>query len=77
MEPFARTIRTNLSPPSPEDVVSMLDLLDAADLRNTVAGVEGLLRTLRPAAEVPDRLVAVDSDTLKAALVLRARRPRR
>jgi hypothetical protein len=59
---------------SAEAVADMLDTLDAADLTKTIAGLERVLSTLRPAASVRDRLVGVDRETLKAALVLRAQR---
>jgi hypothetical protein len=59
---------------SAEAVADMLDTLDAADLSKTIAGLEQVLSTLRPAASVRDRLVGVDRETLKAALTLRQQR---
>ena len=59
---------------SAEAVADMLDTLDAADLSKTIAGLEQVLSRLRPAASVRDRLVGVDRETLKAALVLRRQR---
>jgi hypothetical protein len=59
---------------SPEAVADMLDTLDAADLSKTIAGLEQVLSTLRPAASVRDRLGGVDRETLKAALALRRQR---
>jgi hypothetical protein len=59
---------------SVEAVADMLDTLDAADLSKTIAGLEQMLSTLRPAAGVRDRLVGVDRETLQAALVLRRQR---
>jgi len=61
---------------SAEAVADMLDTLDAADLSKTIAGLERLLSTLRPAATVRNRLAGVDRDTLQAALVLRQQRRR-
>jgi hypothetical protein len=61
---------------SAEAVADMLDMLDAADLSKTIAGLEQVLSTLRPAASVRDRLVGVDRETLQAALVLRRQRRR-
>jgi hypothetical protein len=61
---------------SAEAVADMLDTLDAADLSKTIAGLEQVLSTLRPAATVRNRLARVDRDTLKAALVLRQQRRR-
>jgi hypothetical protein len=61
---------------SAEAVADMLDTLDAADLSKTIAGLEQVLSTLRPAASVRDRLAGVDRETLKAALVLRQQRRR-
>jgi hypothetical protein len=61
---------------SAADVADMLDTLDAADVRSTIAELEDVLATLRPAATVRDQLTAVDSDTLRAALILRAQRAR-
>jgi hypothetical protein len=61
---------------SAADVADMLDALAAADVRSTIAELEELLATLRPAADVRDQLAAVDSDTFKAALILRAQRAR-
>jgi hypothetical protein len=59
---------------SAEAVADMLDTLDAADLSKTIAGLEQVLSTLRPAASVRARLVGVDRETLKAALALRRQR---
>jgi hypothetical protein len=61
-------------PLSAEAVADMLDTLDAADLSKTIAGLEQVLSTLRPAASVRDRLVGVDRETLQAALALRRQR---
>jgi hypothetical protein len=61
---------------SAEAVADMLDTLDAADLSKTIAGLEQMLSTLRPAATVRNRLAGVDRDTLKAALTLRQQRRR-
>jgi hypothetical protein len=54
----------------------MLDTLDAADLHRTIAELEDLLSTLRPAAGVREQLAAVDRRTLQAALTLRRQRTR-
>jgi hypothetical protein len=59
---------------SPAAVADLLDTLDAADVRTTIAGLEDLLATVRRAVRVRARLAAVDADTLKAALRLRAQR---
>jgi hypothetical protein len=56
------------------DVADMLDTLDVADVRSTIAELEDLLATLRPAATVREQLAAVDSATFKAALILRSQR---
>ena len=61
-------------PLSATHVADMLDTLDAADVRSTIAELEDLLATLRPAATVRDQLTAVDSETFKAALILRTQR---
>ena len=61
---------------SAADVADLLDTLLAADVRRTIAGLEDLLATLRPAATVREQLAAADADTVKAALILRARRDR-
>jgi hypothetical protein len=57
-----------------EAVADMLDTLDAADLSKTIAGLERVLSTLRPAASVRNRLVGVERETLQAALALRQQR---
>lgn len=59
---------------SAADVADMLDTLDVADVRSTIAELEDLLATLRPAATVREQLAAVDSATFKAALILRSQR---
>jgi hypothetical protein len=59
---------------STADVGDMLDTLDAADVRSTIAELEELLAMLRPVATVRDQLTAVDSETFKAALILRTQR---
>jgi len=61
---------------SAADVADMLDTLDAADVRSTIAELEDLLATLRPAATVREQLAAVDNATFKAALILRSQRAR-
>jgi hypothetical protein len=67
----ARTDATRLSA---EDVADMLDTLESANVHTTIAGLEDLLATLRPAAVISGRLAAVDFGTFKAALILRAQR---
>ena len=61
-------------PLTAEAVADMLDTLDAADLSKTIAGLEQMLSMLRPAVSARDRLVGVDRETFKAALVLRRQR---
>lgn len=56
------------------DVSDLLDTLEAADVRTTIAGLEDLLAALRPASIVRERLASVDGVTLKAALIMRAQR---
>jgi hypothetical protein len=59
---------------SAADVADMLDTLDATDLRSTIAELEDPPAMLRPGASVRDQLTAVDSETFKAALILRTQR---
>jgi hypothetical protein len=64
------------TPLSPADVADLLDTLDAAEVRTPIAGLEDLLATVRRAIRIRAHLAAVDGDTLKAALRLRAQRRR-
>ena len=59
---------------TPADVTDLLDTLESADVRTTIAGLEVVLATVRRAARIRARLAAVDAGTLKAALRLRAQR---
>jgi len=76
MDLSAAQTRTDQPALSAADVADLLDTLDAADVRSTIAELEDLLSTLRPAATVREQLAGVDSDTFKAALILRAQRAR-
>lgn len=60
--------------PTAEDVVEMLDTVDAANVQATITELEKLLATRRRAALMQERLVGVPPATLRAALVLRAQR---
>ena len=62
---------------SAAEVADLLDTLEAADVRATIADLEDLLAILRPAAAVRERLAAADSATVKAALMMRATRRQR
>jgi hypothetical protein len=76
MDTSATNARTEQATLSVEAVADMLDTLDAADLHRTIAELEDLLATLRPAASVRAQLAAVDRKTLRAALILRRQRAR-
>ncbi len=76
MDTSATNARTEQATLSVEAVADMLETLDAADLHRTIAELEDLLATLRPAASVRAQLAAVDRKTLQAALILRRRRAR-
>ena len=76
MDTSAANARTEQATLSVEAVADMLETLDAADLHRTIAELEDLLATLRPAASVREQLAAVDRKTLQAALILRRRRVR-
>jgi hypothetical protein len=76
MDTSATNAHTEQATPSVEAVADMLETLDAADLHRTIAELEDLLATLRPAASVRTQLAAVDRKTLQAALILRRQRAR-
>ncbi len=76
MDTSAANARTEQATLSVEAVADMLETLDAANLHRTIAELEDLLATLRPAASVREQLAAVDRKTLQAALILRRRRVR-
>lgn len=76
MDLSAAQTRTGQPALSAADVADMLDTLDAADVRSTIAELEDLLSTLRPATTVREQLAAVDTATFKAALILRSQRAR-
>ncbi len=76
MDTSATNAHTEQATLSVEAVADMLDTLDAADLHRTIAELEDLLATLRPAASVRAQLAAVDRKTLQAALILRRQRAR-
>jgi len=76
MDTSAANARNEQATLSVEAVADMLETLDAADLHRTIAELEDLLATLRPAASVREQLAAVDRKTLQAALILRRRRVR-
>ena len=76
MDTSATNARTEQATLSVEAVADMLETLDAANLHRTIAELEDLLATLRPAASVREQLAAVDRKTLQAALILRRRRVR-
>jgi hypothetical protein len=74
MDRSTANAHTDRRPLSAEDVADMLDTLESANVHTTIAGLEDLLATLRPAAVIPSRLADVDFGTFKAALILRAQR---
>jgi hypothetical protein len=76
MDTSATNARTEQATLSVEAVADMLETLDAADLHRTIAELEDLLATLRPAASVRAQLAAVDRKTLQAALAVRRQRVR-